>query len=1628
MNKKILIFSFLTLLLVAILAIGGGYLYYKKKKQSRGPEAIQAQARATLYSGNVNQSAELWIESSRLGYIPEADALAISEKLLVTPVTSNQQAASAMQQIALILSSSISGNIDNVNLLRRISDLLIRQGKAANPVAWQNLGGLCTSVLAKKKDYLPARQYKALSDFYSRQWIKAPDKSVVLLGLYNDLDIPESPTNQDKEIIQVRIQSLLALAMDADKDREKASKFQKQALETAEKAATDHPDSLTFKIQNLSVQIATEKLIPAEFMVKINDLAQKTDLANCPVQELIDLGSLLKMSQRINPSQDAQITKYYQKVISLNPDNITLKADYALYLLQSEKNNEALSMIQETLNAKNPLPPLEWLERNVIRADAAYKYANYLIQKAAGTPDQKQKDDLLNTIPGLLSDAAQALTPSQLALLQAKTAFIKGNFQQAMSLADQIPPLQGAEESERLFLAAESAINLGLIGDAKDRYRKIIISQGVNFPVRLRFSQLLLQTNEYDVLENQLNSFTADEKNHPAVKEIQADFLMKKGKNLEAIKVYDDLLKVTANDQKASLLQKKAAAQSRIGNQSAALSSISEILKSNPARVEALKIFILLSNDQAACLQAVHKADQNGLPPLYSNLFKHLLGMKDWQFSKTTLSNLRGNTMSADTYEEVAKTYMIWGDSKMAMAVLDEGYKKYPSDSGLLALQLDQALATKNTEELNRILNMARENNSDGVGGAYFQAVILNAQGKADEARSVAEGITRKHPNHAEAPVLLAKLDFGKKDYANARKHLLKAIDINPANAQALSLLADIEFRNGQDDAALGYIKRALTQDPQNTIYLAQFLSIQQAKLPSESAMNIRKKIADAAPEFIENTQSLSLMLLKEGKTDEAMATANIDIINEKSPFFQRAFKAQVLAATGKTKESLDLYATLAKEKPDNLDILEKYVYLLILSGKFDEALSIIDKSQKSLNDKNLLLVEKSLAYQNKALNAPSKKEMSDALNQAIEALALHLASNESDSRSYLQLARLKLAANDSVGSILPSIDKAIKSNPNFPEAILMRSDLEFQRGKTDHAIDSIRTALKQNPDFLPYYTKLADYYQMTGQSRNTQNIIDEAIRKFPKNAQLYTMRMLYYMNNDEVNQALKDAQSAFNLSPTPQTLSNYIQTVLSSQNIPLTKQILAENDVMVKTSPLLQALQARILAMDNKPDEAFKAFLTLLQNAQNLSSAKMVVDNARISLGTDAAQKLLESGNVSLPQTEKNLLLSQLYINSGQATKAFALLAVLKDEDIKKYFPLVSSLLLSLQGSIEADKMIPEIQNLIKINPESPALSIALANLFGTVNNMDAAKKELSTIENEYPLESKFAQAEIVLNQMQKTDDAVSRDKIGYEVSLLIEQLLRSYPDNSNTYLLKARYSLLTKKNKDAVQAAEKALLLNPESGTAIMLLTGIRFDTGDKLKALGEIEFYMNKFPRNLQVRQFYGNLLLQYDKRKYAEFIDSSLRYFPKDPVFLSQKAELESAKDKKKAITYYLLALDQTPLNPMILNNLAYLLMETNQLDQAESYAKKASEIVPQDPYVLDTLGRIEFLQGRFDEAQKNLEKSLFLKPLPENAIHLAELFIKKGNKDKARDYLNQARILADKNKVFLEEIQKLESSL
>jgi Flp pilus assembly protein TadD len=112
-----------------------------------------------------------------------------------------------------------------------------------------------------------------------------------------------------------------------------------------------------------------------------------------------------------------------------------------------------------------------------------------------------------------------------------------------------------------------------------------------------------------------------------------------------------------------------------------------------------------------------------------------------------------------------------------------------------------------------------------------------------------------------------------------------------------------------------------------------------------------------------------------------------------------------------------------------------------------------------------------------------------------------------------------------------------------------------------------------------------------------------------------------------------------------------------------------------------------------------------------------------------------------------------------------------------------------------------------------------------------------------------------------------------------------------------------------------------------------------------------------------------------------------------------------------------------------NALGYSLADRNiRLPEARDLIRKALEFVPNDPFISDSMGWVEFRMGNQAEALRVLDSAYKAKPDAEIAAHLGEVLWALGQRERATSIWKEGLQLNADNETLQETLKRLRVKL
>ena len=156
-----------------------------------------------------------------------------------------------------------------------------------------------------------------------------------------------------------------------------------------------------------------------------------------------------------------------------------------------------------------------------------------------------------------------------------------------------------------------------------------------------------------------------------------------------------------------------------------------------------------------------------------------------------------------------------------------------------------------------------------------------------------------------------------------------------------------------------------------------------------------------------------------------------------------------------------------------------------------------------------------------------------------------------------------------------------------------------------------------------------------------------------------------------------------------------------------------------------------------------------------------------------------------------------------------------------------------------------------------------------------------------------------------------------------------------------------------------------------------------------------------------------------------LGEALKRQPEQPELLYDYALTAEKLEKFDLLESNLRKLIQVrPEHAHAYNALGYSFAERNmRLPEARKLIEKALEFAPEDYYIIDSLGWVQYREGDLKGAAATLRRAYDGRPDAEIGAHLGEVLWQMGQRDEARRVWQEAQKTAPENETLLKTIKK-----
>lgn len=478
------------------------------------------------------------------------------------------------------------------------------------------------------------------------------------------------------------------------------------------------------------------------------------------------------------------------------------------------------------------------------------------------------------------------------------------------------------------------------------------------------------------------------------------------------------------------------------------------------------------------------------------------------------------------------------------------------------------------------------------------------------------------------------------------------------------------------------------------------------------------------------------------------------------------------------------------------------------------------------------------------------------------------------------------------------------------------------------------------------------------------------------------------------------------------------------------------------------EALDAVRLWRNLEPnsDEAAQYYLSFAILGNNLTEAKPILE-----------ERLAEAR----PQTRSLLMLQiqRLLARAKDKTEAFTVL----EQVLAPYLDTPEAHVALAQGAFangDTARARQEAQAALRAKPDSELAALTLAQVTPEKNE---AGKALTNFLARYPKSREVRTAYARMLVEQKQYEKARRE---------FEVLLKDQPQDLTALFAAGILSTQLNDNKSAEKYLTtylQGLSAQPDEDRdptqALLILAQIaeeRNDSDAALKWLGQIEpgeGYLNAQIKRAQVVAKRSGVDAG---RKLLHGIDASGER-EQAQILVAEAQLLRDANQLPEALKIMKAGLDRFPENTELLYDYAMLAEKSNQLDvmeaslrkviqlapdnqhaynalgyslaernirlpEAYALVEKALKLAPEDPFILDSMGWVQYRLGKMKEAETLLRRAYELRPDAEIAAHLGEVLWVSGQKHAAQQLFRDARSKDPQNDTLKSTLARLNVNL
>lgn len=890
----------------------------------------------------------------------------------------------------------------------------------------------------------------------------------------------------------------------------------------------------------------------------------------------------------------------------------------------------------------------------------------------------------------------------------------------------------------------------------------------------------------------------------------------------------------------------------------------------------------------------------------------------------------------------------------------------------------------------------------------HFQAAqVFIEKNQLNSAVIELKSALQQSPERADLRLALAEVYVSSGALDDAIKEYQRAIEYSDNNAAFIQQYVNVLYLNGNYPEILELLDDTSGYQQPLQDYLLVYKALTEAELGStDNAARLFAQLSDSAQ------QDIALF----AKAFEALAETEYQQVEQlltqfdaKSPLYYQAIylRGKLALSENDHANAITLLREFSEAHPYQLLPQLLLAQSLVKTNQFDKASTILQPLLKQVPQQPLVNYFSAVIAYEKADYEQGRIYIDTAIANGL---------NSPQARIIAALIAINLKLDNVALNHLDSVKDSLSS---YPPAQRLYAALMLKSGNTEAAQQFLSAKELEQTD-IELLSATAFELTKQGSVEAAQNLLAQYRPDQPLSAgELTTLGAVQMKMSGQQQSAIRLLEQALQLDPAADQarimlLSAYVQQKQFDKAMALADEWLASE----QRSLAGHNIKAYVALVSEQPAIADKHIQIVLQQEPKNSLARLL--NASLAAATNNVKQAEQEFQALLEDEPQNISALEQYLafskSTGNTDDVFKRIAKAHQADPEN--DSLTLLFASTRYSVREYKEVLDALN--KISKESRSRSpMHWAYLIDAHLRLNNPAQALKSAREWYEL----APNSPLATQAYMQTLYANKD---YSAALaIVDKLLAIQPEHIRYINIKMQLLDESLQNEQLVQFTN-SLSSTLQQRPDILYFKG---------KALARLEQYneahstllqsYTRQPNNktaLFLAELYGR---QGQSDQGISFLEQHIAKHGDNTALQAMLAQLSLGTDSARAIAAYQKMLAEQPDNVLALNNLAWLMLEKNDTDIALQHAKRAYELRPDHPDVLDTYGKVLISIADYKQAKTVLAESLKLRPdAPEVQLHYAEALAGNGENEKARTILQQL----NNQPAFNQQVAELKTKL